>query len=169
MPQDKADAIIINYDIDRKREPDILADYREWRAQQEDRIGTHSDDCHMWPRHERCMIHRLAAALEKECQVSSQGNLTLSEVERAVLISVVEDAARRLAEPSPGWRRADQTVRVVRGLLERREPDCTETGSNSHLMTSQEREAIRYFAQWDAWKSASVHAQALQAYDERTK
>jgi hypothetical protein len=24
---------------------DILADYREWRAEQEDRIGTHSDDC----------------------------------------------------------------------------------------------------------------------------
>ena len=42
---------------------DILADYREWRAQQDDRIGTHSDDCHMWPRHERCMIHRLAAEL----------------------------------------------------------------------------------------------------------
>jgi hypothetical protein len=43
---------------------DILADYREWRAEQEDRIGTHGDDCHMWPRHERCMIHRLARALE---------------------------------------------------------------------------------------------------------
>jgi hypothetical protein len=43
---------------------DILADYREWRDEQEDRIGTHSDDCHMWPRHERCMIHRLARALE---------------------------------------------------------------------------------------------------------
>jgi hypothetical protein len=42
---------------------DILTDYREWRSQQEDRIGTHSDDCHMWPRHERCMIHRLAAEL----------------------------------------------------------------------------------------------------------
>jgi hypothetical protein len=43
---------------------DILADYFDWRAEQEDRIGTHSDDCHMWPRHERCMIHRLARALE---------------------------------------------------------------------------------------------------------
>ena len=43
--------------------PDILTDYRTWRSQQEDRIGTHSDDCHMWPRHERCMIHRLAAEL----------------------------------------------------------------------------------------------------------
>jgi len=42
---------------------DILTDYREWRSQQEDRIGTHSDDCHLWPRHERCMIHRLAAEL----------------------------------------------------------------------------------------------------------
>jgi hypothetical protein len=43
---------------------DILDDYFDWRAEQEDRIGTHSDDCHMWPRHERCMIHRLARALE---------------------------------------------------------------------------------------------------------
>ena len=50
MPQDKAD---------------ILADYREWRSQQEDRIGTHSDDCHMLPRHERCMIHRLAVEVER--------------------------------------------------------------------------------------------------------
>ena len=44
---------------------DILADYREWRSQQEERIGTHSPDCHMWPRHERCMIHRLAAEVER--------------------------------------------------------------------------------------------------------
>jgi hypothetical protein len=44
---------------------DILTDYREWRASLEDRIGTHSAGCHMWPRHERCMIHRLAAALEQ--------------------------------------------------------------------------------------------------------
>jgi hypothetical protein len=42
---------------------DILTDYLEWRADQESRIGTHGDRCHMWPRHERCMIHRLAAAL----------------------------------------------------------------------------------------------------------
>jgi glycine cleavage system aminomethyltransferase T len=45
---------------------DILTDYREWRASLEDRIGTHSPGCHMWPRHERCMIHRLAAALAAE-------------------------------------------------------------------------------------------------------
>ena len=43
---------------------DILTDYREWRDRQPDRIGTHSDRCHM--RHERCMIHRLAAALAAE-------------------------------------------------------------------------------------------------------
>jgi len=45
---------------------DILTDYREWRASLDDRIGTHSDRCHMWPRHERCMIHRLASALAVE-------------------------------------------------------------------------------------------------------
>ena len=73
MPPDK-DAIIIEYDIGRKPLPDILADYRQWRSQQEERIGTHSDDCHMWPRHERCMIHRLAAEVERLRQVLSQGN-----------------------------------------------------------------------------------------------
>lgn len=98
---------------------DILADYRQWMSQQEDRIGTHSPDCHLWPRHDRCMIHRLADALEEERQVSLQKNLTLSEAEREVLVAVVDDAARRLAEPSPGWRTEDRTVRVVRGLLER--------------------------------------------------
>jgi hypothetical protein len=51
---------------------DILADYFDWRAEQEDRIGTHSDDCHMWPRHERCMIHRLARALEA-CEADERG------------------------------------------------------------------------------------------------
>ena len=55
---------------------DILADYRQWRAQQEDRIGTHSDDCHMWPRHERCMIHRLAVEVERLRQVLVQKNVT---------------------------------------------------------------------------------------------
>ena len=74
MPHDKADAIIINYDIVRKREPDILADYRQWRSMQEDRIGTHSPDCHLWPRHERCMIHRLAVEVERLRQVLSLKN-----------------------------------------------------------------------------------------------
>jgi hypothetical protein len=55
---------------------DILADYREWRSQQEERIGTHSPECHLWPRHERCMIHRLAAEVERLRQVLSQGNET---------------------------------------------------------------------------------------------
>jgi hypothetical protein len=52
---------------------DILADYREWRASLEDRIGTHSAGCHMWPRHERCMIHRLAAALEQARRTDACG------------------------------------------------------------------------------------------------
>ena len=51
---------------------DILADYRNWRLQQEERIGTHTDDCHMWPRHERCMIHRLAVEVERLRQVLLQ-------------------------------------------------------------------------------------------------
>ena len=76
MPQDKADVRIIDYGIGRKPLPDILADYRQWRSQQEDRIGTHSDDCHLWPRHDRCMIHRLAAEVERLRQVLSQQNMT---------------------------------------------------------------------------------------------
>lgn len=47
---------------------DILADYRIWKSQQEERVGTHGKRCHLWPRHERCMIHRLAAELEKSRQ-----------------------------------------------------------------------------------------------------
>ena len=72
MPPDKADVRIIDYGLGRKPLPDILADYLEWRTQQEERIGTHSPDCHLWPRHERCMIHRLAAEVERLRQVLVQ-------------------------------------------------------------------------------------------------
>ena len=76
MPQDEEDAKIIEYDIGRKQPPDILADYQTWRSRQEDRIGTHSPECHLWPRHERCMIHRLAAEVARLRQVLVQGNVT---------------------------------------------------------------------------------------------
>ena len=49
---------------------DILADYREWRTQQAIRVSTHSAGCHMW--HEQCMIHRLAAALERATLTDEQ-------------------------------------------------------------------------------------------------
>jgi hypothetical protein len=75
MTTDKADAIIIECDIVRKRDPDILADYRQWRSMQEDRVGTHSPDCHLWPRHERCMIHRLAAEVARLRQVLVQESI----------------------------------------------------------------------------------------------
>jgi len=42
---------------------DILADYREWAAEQPERISTHSDSCHMW--HRDCMIHRLGRELAR--------------------------------------------------------------------------------------------------------
>ena len=63
---------------------DILTDYRTWRSQQEERIGTHSDDCHMWPRHERCMIHRLARELQRTraalvAVATQDGTLSVSE------------------------------------------------------------------------------------------
>ena len=57
MPQDNAD---------------ILSDYREWRVGLPLRIGTHDGRCHM--RHERCMIHRLAAEGERLRHVLLQGN-----------------------------------------------------------------------------------------------
>ena len=76
MPHDKADARIIEYDLVRKQPSDILADYRQWISMQEDRIGTHSDDCHLWPRHERCMIHRLAREVARLRQVLVRENET---------------------------------------------------------------------------------------------
>jgi hypothetical protein len=63
--------------------PDILADYREWRQQQEARVSTHSDGCHMW--HRDCMIHRLAAALAVE-----MAKRTLTDAERFVLREVMD-------------------------------------------------------------------------------
>lgn len=78
---------------------DILADYRAWQSQQEERIGTHSDDCHLWPRHERCMIHRLAR-----------------EVERLRLT----DGERRALEFAVGVYPLDDSIPdTLRGLLER--------------------------------------------------
>ena len=79
---------------------DILADYREWRDEQEDRIGTHGDRCHMWPRHERCMIHRLARALEAA---------RLTDEERQAIAWVCGDVAD-ITGP---------TEETLRGLLER--------------------------------------------------
>jgi hypothetical protein len=75
------------------RSTDILADYRQWRSMQEDRIGTHSDDCHMWPRHERCMIHRLAAALERERQVLVPKNTSTENGEKSHLVTSPPDAS----------------------------------------------------------------------------
>ncbi len=54
--------------------PDILSDYRDWAAAQPERISTHSDRCHLW--HEHCMIHRLAAALEKATRDSRSGKIS---------------------------------------------------------------------------------------------
>jgi hypothetical protein len=93
---------------------DILTDYREWRQKQEDRIGTHSDRCHMWARHERCMIHRLAAALAAE-----QAKRTLTDAEREAIERARQtlDAVQDLAPTAT----ADDAMAAatLRGLLER--------------------------------------------------
>ena len=83
---------------------DILSDYKTWRSRQEDRIGTHSPDCHLWPRHERCMIHRLAAEVER---------LRLTDVERAAVQRAAED------EDNVGM---VYTADVLQSLLERLSP-----------------------------------------------
>ena len=97
---------------------DILTDYRTWRSQQEDRIGTHSPDCHLWPRHERCMIHRLAAELANAHLVAERlraalvavatqdGTLSVSDGRLFVDIDGVEELAFDYAtpptQPTPG-------------------------------------------------------------------
>ena len=90
---------------------DILTDYRLWRSQQEDRIGTHSDDCHLWPRHERCMIHRLAAELATAQLVADRlraalvavanqdGTLSVSEGRLFVDVGDTEELAFDYATP----------------------------------------------------------------------
>jgi hypothetical protein len=80
---------------------DILADYREWRDQQAARVSTHSDGCHMW--HERCMIHRLADALERA---------RLTDAEREATGYFAGEHCR------PGDDQAAH-IATLRGLLER--------------------------------------------------
>lgn len=96
---------------------DILTDYREWRDKQPDRIGTHSDRCHMWERHERCMIHRLAAALAAE-----MAQPTLTDDER----EAIEDARMCMKAFSEQQWPNDRTAaelrhhrKTLRGLLKR--------------------------------------------------
>lgn len=102
--------------------PDILADYRLWVSKQDDRIGTHSDDCHMWPRHERCMIHRLAAALSRTraalvAVAVQDGTLSVSEGRLFVDVGDTEELAFDYDKPpthtTPGECSA-QELRSVR-------------------------------------------------------
>ena len=102
MPHDKAD---------------ILADYRNWRLQQEDRIGTHSDDCHLWPRHERCMIHRLAAEVERLRNYPAKPDSSTITAEDREALERVSVAYGLL--PTAGAREVSATLR---SLLERLSP-----------------------------------------------
>jgi hypothetical protein len=81
---------------------DILADYREWRDSREERIGTHSDRCHM--RHEVCMIHRLARELERTraalvAVAMQDGTLSVSDGRLFVDVDGVEELAFDYAQP----------------------------------------------------------------------
>ena len=105
---------------------DILADYREWRDQQPERISTHSDRCHMW--HERCMIHRLAAALAKRTpdpsatpgEGTSQARCTLTHAEREAIAAGLGALESLYADAPPISRPIyDRHAPMLRGLLER--------------------------------------------------
>jgi hypothetical protein len=101
---------------------DILADYREWRQQQEARVSTHSAGCHMW--HRDCMIHRLAAALAVEQakrtperpstpgEGTRQVACTLTDAERERVSVVADWASEHLGQDDPG-------VVALRALMER--------------------------------------------------
>jgi hypothetical protein len=125
--------------------PDILADYREWRDQQAARVSTHSDRCHMW--HRDCMIHRLAAALERA--ISGAGKSA--------------PAANTPPEPSPVCAGSHVALhRVVRALLDGvnaryaknpREWTCPHMQTLDDMtqsepqptLTDEEREAVEYY------------------------
>lgn len=82
---------------------DILDDYREWADEHlQQHVSTHSDRCHLW--HDRCMIHRLAAALES-------ARLTDAEREAVEFFGTMQ------------WPRESQQIKAraatLRGLLER--------------------------------------------------
>lgn len=79
---------------------DILSDYREWAAAQEQRISTHSARCHLW--HRDCMIHRLARELDRTraalvAVATQSGTLSVSEGR----LSVDVDGAEELAFDAP--------------------------------------------------------------------
>jgi hypothetical protein len=79
---------------------DILADYREWRDAQPGALKTHSDRCHMW--HRDCMIHRLAAALE-----------------RARLTDAEREAIREACDEGRWYPKDYHHIATLRGLLGR--------------------------------------------------
>ena len=102
---------------------DILTDYRTWRSQQEERIGTHSDDCHMWPRHERCMIHRLAAALSRTraalvAVAVQDGTLSVSEGRLFVDVGDTEELAFGFDTPPTLHTPRGDSVQELRSVRE---------------------------------------------------
>jgi hypothetical protein len=106
---------------------DILADYREWREQQPERIGTHSDRCHLW--HEPCMIHRLAAEVARQrnrdfatARVTAANTYLYDEVVRLRMTADERRAVREAAdayEENNGDADCERIAAALRGLLER--------------------------------------------------
>ena len=113
--------------------PDILSDYRDWAAAQPERISTHSGRCHLW--HERCMIHRLAAALHRTREELASANRHMEMAEAAWLREtsghspaavVLTDAEREAITEAAGimeevWDKepGPAMVATLRGLLAR--------------------------------------------------
>jgi len=156
---------------------DILTDYREWRASLEDRIGTHSAGCHMWPRHERCMIHRLAAALAAEqAKRTPEAHATPGEGTRQDGCIVARLRAEVAWEADVGDLMAEAANEIERLRLAFRrlaEQDATLSVQGGNVtvtmdftLTDAEREAIEW-AMMEAG-GVSLRAATLRGLLERT-
>jgi len=155
---------------------DILTDYREWRDKQPVRVSTHSDRCHMW--HERCMIHRLADALERA---------TLADEEREAISRVYDllcdrsrelQSATRLDEARP----LIQWAKTLQGLWERLSGSAAISGAgksapaaNTPLtLTDEEREAVEWAIDktartYDDPEGGPIKRESLRTLLERTR
>lgn len=60
---------------------DVLDEFREWKARWPDRLSTHYIGCYV--NHHECMIHRLAAEVERLRNGASAGRETVTDHDAA--------------------------------------------------------------------------------------
>lgn len=56
---------------------DLIADAREWLAQQDARLRTHSDTCHRW--HTACLVSRLVRLIDSRAGQNDDQGVHLPE------------------------------------------------------------------------------------------